>query len=380
MIISIGWWFRQQPTIHFFGGVIQDLKPYERLASENLYFKTVPKPAPFDDDLRETNVHFLAVQDKPFTENDDFEISYGKGTDVNTRESSRFRVKFMPGPEPKFKIAFDKSTSTSKLIQLNQEPKETQNRSFITLSSAFAFPSSDFATDQGNGIMVAARQEGQTIEDVFEVLRQEKIEIASKIAAIDHLVARDATKEFLLQSPDDILVLLDLTRHSDRELAYKAKKVVDGLDVDTLLATVLSSPEKRKRETAENNLFRIERARAERILKKVLTYKGVETKKLLRVLEEVRTGDKERLLIPTGSSQGDRYYIKAEWASGNQQIIDCLSELFNGNLRTNRTLDQEKQYMSGRSMRFVYWYSKDWTLGMADNIEKCGGKATFVGL
>lgn len=380
VIISIGWWFRQQPAVHVFGGVIQDLKPYERIASENLYFRTVPKPAPFEDDLHETNVHFLAVQDKPFTENDDFEISYGKGTDSSTRQSDKFTVKFTPGPQRKFKVAFDKSTSTSKLIQLNQSPKETQSRSFITLSSAFAFPLANFATDHRNGIMVVARQDDQTIETVFEVLRQEKIEIASKIAAIDQLVAGDSVKESLLRSPDDILVLLDLTRHSDRELAYKAKRIAEGLDVDTLLGTALISPDKQKRDTAEHILFRIERSRAEKILRGLLAGKGGDSTKLSRVLEEVKTGKKERLLIPTGSPQGDRYYVKAEWASDSQEVVACLTKLFKRTLISTRTLDQEGQYMSGRSMRYVYWYAKDWALTMFNSIQECGGKATFVGV
>jgi hypothetical protein len=380
VIISIGWWFRQQPAVHYFGGVIQDLKPYEKIASENLYFKIVPKPAPFDDDLRETNVHFLAIQDKPFTENDHFEISYGKRADVSTRESNKFTVKFAPGPEPKYKIVFDKTTSNSKLIQINPSSKETQSRSFITLSSAFAFPLDNFAADQRNGILVAARQDDQTIETVFEVLRQEKIEIASKIAAIDQLVAGDSAKEFLLQSPDDILVLLDLTRHSDRELAYKAKRIAEGLDVDTLLGTALISPDKQKRDTAENILFRIERGRAEKILRGVLARKGGDSTKLSRVLEEVKTGKKERLLIPTGSPQGDRYYVKAEWASDNQEVVACLTKLFKRTLISSRTLEQEEQYMSGRSMRYVYWYAKDWALTMFNSIQECGGKATFVGI
>lgn len=380
VIVSIVWWFRQQPAFHVYRGVIQDLMPHERIASDSLYFKKVLKPAPFDDDLRERNEHFLAIQDKPFTENDDFEISYGKGDDVSTRESKKFRVKFTTDPDPKFKIDYDKSTATSKLIQLRQSPKDAQNGEFTMLSSAFATSLGDLTPTEHKGIILVDQQNDETIENVFEVLRQEKIQVSHKIAAIDRLEADSSTRQFLEQSINDILVLLDLTRHTDRELAYKATRVAQHASVDALLVAALSSPDTQKRQKAEDILFRIERGRAEKILDELLSQKDVDHKKFRALRDEVKSGKKERLLIPTASSQGDRYYVKAEWVSGNEEMIACLSKVFNRRLISTRTLDQEKEIMSGRPMRYVYWYSKSWALTIADEIEQCGGKATFVGL
>lgn len=387
VIVSVISWFKQQQqqAVYIYEGVIRNVKPHETIVSSTLYFR--PKhypPRGEGDNLRPRDEYFLLIQDKPFNEKDRFDVGFSKGNDAQDKKDLTLRHR--PDSNPSFRIEWDPTDGAIKIIDDPDDREESSKEDThaqgwsILLSSAFASPLGDFTPVKRNGITAATRQNDQTIESVFEVLRQEVKDVARKIDAIDQLGKDSLVKEFLDQSPNDILVLLDLTRHSDRELAYKAKRVAEQVWIDALLVTALSSPDKQKKETAETILFRIERARAERILEEVLTHKGGDSTKLSRLLEEIKAGDKERLLIPTGSPQGDRYYVKAEWASGNQQVSDCLAELFKGNLRTNRTLDQEKQYMSGRSMRYVYWYSKAWALGMADNIQKCGGKATFVGL
>jgi hypothetical protein len=34
--------------------------------------------------------------------------------------------------------------------------------------------------------------------------------------------------------------------------------------------------------------------------------------------------------------------------------------------------------MRGKSQRFVYWYSKEWAMGIASRIKRCGATAEFV--
>jgi hypothetical protein len=384
VIVSIIWWFKAQPEVYIYKGVIQNLKPHERIVSGSLYFKTVVKKVPFEDDLQLRDEQFVAIQEKPFKENDEFEILYGKGQNVSERTSNEFRIKFIPNTEPSYRIEWDPIKKITKITQPNlpiESKEDTRSqRGLIMLGSAFAFSPDAFMPAQRNEIVLASQLKAQTIENAFEVLRQERSDVARKIAAIEQLGADSSVKEFLGQSPADMLVLLDLTRHTDRELAYEATKVAEEVGINVLLAAALRSSDTRKRETAKVILFRIERGRAEQIVEEVRRHKDVDSRELSRLLEEIKSGKKERILIPTASQQGDRYYVKAEWASDNEGIINCLTSLFNKALMATRTLDQEKQKMSGRSTRFVYWYSKSWALGIADEIEKCGGKATFVGL
>jgi hypothetical protein len=91
----------------------------------------------------------------------------------------------------------------------------------------------------------------------------------------------------------------------------------------------------------------------------------------------VRSGEKQQILAPVGSEGGDRYYVKANWDPKDQKTAGCLTELFNKELISSRTLLEEQQMMSGRSERLVYWYTKDWALSMAEKIKACGGNASF---
>src|SRR5439155_13043922 len=83
-------------------------------------------------------------------------------------------------------------------------------------------------------------------------------------------------------------------------------------------------------------------------------------------------------IAPTASPQGDRYYVKATWDPANASTVDCLASLFNKELITNRTLDQERSLMKNRKARLVYGYDKEWGVGIAGKIKACGGSAAYV--
>ena len=102
---------------------------------------------------------------------------------------------------------------------------------------------------------------------------------------------------------------------------------------------------------------------------------------LKKLKKEIQLGNKTRVLIPTGSSKGDRYYVKAEWDPENRNVANCLTNLFYRELIHNRTLKEEADLMKRKNgKRWVYWYSKEWALYIFEKIEACSSKAFFVGI
>jgi hypothetical protein len=84
------------------------------------------------------------------------------------------------------------------------------------------------------------------------------------------------------------------------------------------------------------------------------------------------------LLRPTGSSQGDRYYVRATWDPADEHEVPCLTQLFNDELASTRSVKAEAAKMKGRAERLIYWYSKDWAISISKKISDCGGKAQYV--
>jgi hypothetical protein len=138
----------------------------------------------------------------------------------------------------------------------------------------------------------------------------------------------------------------------------------------------LMSDESDYRENTVKVLYRIELQRAQSIMKALPD--EFNEPWIKNIKKDMKSGLKSKVLVPTGSAQGDRYYVQATWGKGQKDVIDCLTKLFNSSLISNRTLKEEELLMKKRSKRWVYWYSKDWSLDMYDQINKCGGKASFV--
>ena len=216
-------------------------------------------------------------------------------------------------------------------------------------------------------------------EKLIGVLQDERSDVASKLDAIDRLNARDddaLKKDLQLHMGEPLaLTIFDLTQHSDIELSTKSTVLAKRMDIDGYLVDQLSSDEKARRESAEKILLRISRVHAQAILRRVDVTKHEDLK---TVSQDVASGLKTQILKPTPSAQGDRYYVKATWNPSDQQGVKCLAQLFNTQLESARTIDQEQELMQGKNQRFVFWYSKDWAIQVSQGIRLCGGNSEFV--
>ena len=205
----------------------------------------------------------------------------------------------------------------------------------------------------------------------FEVTgTKEKVSILDKLSQMDS----ESLKKCFYTSSDKELVgltIIELSRHTNSELAQKAQSLRTRLDLVPYIEEIIKKDEGVK--AAGALLLRIEAEQVKELLDKI----SASDKKtdLLNSLSDKTPA----LLIPTASDEGDLYYVKVNWDTKDEKQMTCLTELFNNELDTERSLDQEKekmQQLNGR--RLVYSQSKEWSLSIAESILSCGGKAEFV--
>ena len=171
------------------------------------------------------------------------------------------------------------------------------------------------------------------------------------------------------------LTFFDLSRHTNPVLAKKAKDLTERFHPVSFVEEEIKSGDEERREKIVEFLLRIEPDRAEKILNEV----SFETEEEGNQLKEEISNGVHRVLIPTDSSDGDRYYVRAEWDPANEEQINCLTDLFNKKLSGGRSLSAENAKMKSlNGRRWVYWYSKDWAVSIASAVEKCEATAVFV--
>jgi hypothetical protein len=222
--------------------------------------------------------------------------------------------------------------------------------------------------------------------EALATLHQERSSISQKLLAIqvlERMTAPQLAKALLEQVLDEpfVLTLADLTRHSAKKLAYKAKRIVERTDMSAALVDILAGYAEEAAATRTENatalIARLEPALAMNVIGE-LTTAGVEHGFVQEVALLAKSRAGTRILHATASASGDRYYVRANWRRDDTATVSCLTKLFSEALLGDRSLAEERKLMDNRSSRLVYWYSKSWALSMADNIVDCGAKFSFV--
>ena len=369
---SVFWWATHQVSMYVFRGKIQDLASYEQLGGSDFFFRSEWKTLTGDvQDLRR-DVRFLVLQDKPFREGQSFALDFAKGP-----SSSR----------NKFQIVFDprNSEATYEVVWNDKEQRNELRKSTAAGSTLVrsALPSGLLFVQTVQPPTALARPYAVLADpevlSLLGLLQDERNDVGSKIDAMDRILAAHPTRirEIMgmrTEREPAVLTFYDLSRHSDRELSAKARRVLDLGAATDMLATNLTVQNPQQRAQAVALLARIPRDDAAAIIKQVKSNNPAQARSLESNMARQAAID----VKPTGSPQGDRYYVKASWNPGDERTVRCLTELFNRELMSNRGLEEEAKLMQGRSTRFAYWYSKDWALRMAGLIRGCGAKAEFV--
>jgi hypothetical protein len=211
----------------------------------------------------------------------------------------------------------------------------------------------------------------------IKTLQDPKADVSSRISAVQQLEdsSMPDSREYLGMKNESELVgatLLDLTRHSDQRLSSIAKRVASHLDIAGFVIQGLQSADLEVRVDAEALAAKLDDEDFKRALE------AARSTSAYVFLVNSRSSEYLQRLVPTASDQGDRYYVEARWQSEDVSVVDCLTKLFNRELISHRTMNQEKALMKGKNRRLVYWYSKDWALHIARAVRECGATASFV--
>ncbi len=245
---------------------------------------------------------------------------------------------------------------------------------WLSKAASFSMSGND-AADKAKDQPESHITENADSDSVSRVLEDSRSDTASKIVALQKLTSGWKENGYLgSHSLGDPLfaTVLDLTRHSDPAIASLANAFVSQSGLYQALSHDLVSADPLTRSEAEKLLFRVPTPAAVKLVSKLSS----EVSSQLKAKLESKENDLR--VVPTASPQGDRYYVKAEWDPLESHTVGCLTELFNRELISSRTLNQERDYMRNRRQRIVYWYDKGWSLHMADEIRSCGAQASFV--
>ncbi|UEM22830.1 hypothetical protein JL100_008820 [Skermanella mucosa] len=402
-------WWMDQPQRKVYQFSVVNVAPHEFVVNHDLYVRSLDKPGPVPDAPQRRDLHFVVVSDGSFGPDHSFELEYFKNEEKKYRT---FRIPYVPEKNLRYQIHYDAegdSYSLQSLADASGPDFNLVSSALAQMSSGEEFPSEKLGRTRifnelgKSGNIAPAPNSGDPYctDNVFQnivrctpgplqlersgapaassvvpeikILQVERSSVPSKINAIETLAKLPpATRMEVYDSISDpeplIVTLLDLARHSDPELASKTRRLLSPTEVESALVAAVSRMADEP-DRAAAILARVEPPLALRVLARVQMPR----------LDAARITAQPQLLVPTASSNGDRYYVKATWNPGDSQAQTCLTTLFNQSLVSNRTPEQESQMMANRSQRIIYWYSKEWALGIADSIRDCGARAEFVG-
>jgi hypothetical protein len=380
--VTVGWWFRYRPALYVFQGQISRLRDYEKIACKDFFFRS-RLLGKLGENLPEyRDEEFIAIQAIPFTDSQRFELFFSK----SGGEPDVLPISFTKESTPQLHVEWDEGTHHNRLVGLGSAPPGTPQS-----TTTYIFPFEETALAEakpaaGSLAKKPAGSPGKAVEAdpktarSIALLQDERTDVGTKIKVIDALSALGVSQLQDVARADTgkesvIVTLNDLTRHNDRELASKARSLLRRMDLSRVLAQDLTASDPKRSAAAEASLRRLDKTQALAVLQatdgtKSQHLKGLEQK----VAAEQGTGP----LIPTGSAQGDRYYVKARWQADQPATVACLTRLFNTELIDRPSIEKEAAFMKGRTERLVFWYSKDWAMHMADEIKKCGGQPMFV--
>ncbi len=372
VIVSIYWWFQSQKATYVFTGKISDLSEVEEVVSNELYFKQELLSRLEENLPQKRNELFVFIQNRPFETNQSFRVRYFKQGSKNEESMS---INYSPEPEVEYYVDYDTTAQRSVLKPVNQP-------------SAFLMPgmtvyAQDFTQNLSSGSKSILKVDFK--DEQIARLQNEGTAVGTKIDildGLDRLSKEELTPyiETITEKESMITTLLDLSRHTDKELSFKAQKIVDKTSptISSFLAENLVKSGS-SREQATSILFRMEQERAQQILSSIP--RASTGAWYPQLSQNISDSSNLKILFPTGSSKGDRYYVKALWDPGNSESVECLTKLFHSSLSHNRSYEEELALMQGkdkdRKTRWVYWYSKSWALSIADGIKKCGAEASF---
>lgn len=369
--VSVWWWLGYRPQIYLYQGELINLHDYERISSTDLY-RLEKLHGRVDQNVpMQRNEQFVVIRTSPFREGETFAIDFSKGDG----RVAQLDVPFMRGDGLRFALEWDEQAKKTVLKRVRADaPRTGWINALIPAVHAKELDQGRTSSARAKATVPVAAPDRATTAAI-DTLQNPRSSVGAKLNALDVLERGDLGGLLKADTQTEPLAvtLADLSRHSDKELAARSQSLLGRGRVDDLAVQWLKSSDSRDRARGEMLLSRMEAPNAGRVVAALPS-----TPYAAALANDVRTGKRATILRPTASAQGDRYYVQAAWQSNQPKVTDCLSALFNAELINDRSLAQEQALMRGQTSRTVYWYDKQWAIGIAAKIERCGAKAAFV--
>ncbi len=404
VIACCWWWFQNYSTESDKKYVLRldvtDAQPSDRLEpNTNGFFVRTSDAA----DIARRRDEFVFVKDKPFEEGEEIEIVHKKGVDamqalkypirvaeIDKKRGSAYKLVFEDG---KYSLV-SKSAGTkphkdiSDLLGIGvaqaQTAKSIVGKPF-DLRSAAPLSAPNINAPPPAGVLVtpsvvlsaAAYQDHWTSE-----LSQARQSISRQIEALDALAEKAAKGGGSLdllrpvpnaQSKGETLLsqLMYLSKHQDKLVAYKARKLLDQLDYLTAAAKAASSAG-----TATEVQRQILIALTEREWEQIA--KRVPTNQKAGFDQQQRLYGKAASPLPSATAEGTKYFAVVTWPALNDSQNKCLAEkIYRQNIDAASLADQLKEINRLRTIGMVF-DSRAEAAFFADGVKNCGAKTDFV--
>ena len=406
--VSVYWWWLNQPR-YFYEGRILEVSEVQTLDGESFFARNIYYPQTPIRDL-----HFLITQDEPFFDGQKISLSHVRDRQL---EKGRLVLAVKLGQKPVYALVYNEAKQQWQL-KLQDEPttpawfpliptayadttrpiapisrppvvivprsveavgptgapKPLPERRAPSGSAATGTPDKPSAVGSAPSLKVEYQQFALELQN-SSTLVSRKIQIVDVLdrAPTDDLRAlfqlRDVLKQPLREPA--FVTLFDLTRHTDKELASKTKSLLEKAPLPTqYFQSALSSTDRSRISNAVNQFLRLEQTYADRIIVELEKQK-VDVTPLKQVS---RASDHWKLLIPTGTASGDRYYLKVQWDSGAASTSQCITSLPFVMARV-----PVEKISKPKADLLLYDTDKLIILQTATEVSRCGGTPTFVG-
>ena len=407
--ISVYWWWTHRP-LYWYESQISEVTETDTIEGDHLFVRNKYYQHNAGPQFRD--LHLLLVQSTPFVDGQKIALKYSK--DHELVKSLELLVTLSERTE--FGIEYGEADKAWKLVRRGGSPstllesRDAGTGSFwaALVPAAFAqatsnikaiIPSAPPPAPIRQSVDVNKYQSPQMarvanksttwtsdLEPAIEVLQDPSALVSAKLRALDRVTSASITDRgnlfnFDFAEPTRVtepafLTIADLTRHTDQEVASKARWILANSPLPTRhFAELLESRIAARKSQAVKEFLRLDPQYSDLVLKE-LDRRGVDASMLKQV---AAPGNQWQLLVPTGTSAGDKYFVKADWDSRDAAVTNCLSGVLPRD--PNLPLDARTEPAAGqlRGSRYLSDVDKSKVLNMAAAIQKCGGKAAFVG-
>jgi hypothetical protein len=408
--ISVYWWWTHRP-LYWYESQISELSETDTIEGDRLFVRNKYYQHNAGPQFRD--VHLLLVQSAPFVDGQKVVLKYSKDHErvmplellVTLNERTEFGIEFRDADKA-WKLV-RRGGSPSSLLE-SREGRSAASLWAALLPAAFAqapsnvksiTPSSPSpmlikqSVDVGKyqSVPIAKTATRPTtwtsdLEPAVEALQDPAALVSTKLRALDkvtnasladrgNLFNLDFAEPSRVAEPA-FLTIADMTRHTDQEVASKARWILSNSPLPALhFAELLESKSAARKSQAVKEFLRLDPQYAELVLKE-LNRRGVDASMLKQV---AAPGDQWQLVVPTGTSAGDKYFVKADWDAKDTAAATCLSGVFPKDPNAAPGAKSEQLVGAQRVNRYLADNDKNKALNLAAAIQKCGGKATFVG-